>query len=85
MMPSASVVAIGLALTGLGTVLLLLSLRSKENDRQAELGSAGVVFIGPISIIIGGSSNWSILGIAAIVVFFVLVAAVMAQPEFLGL
>ncbi len=81
---SAPFLGLGLALTGLGTTLLLLSF-NQRNDDEKEYHSAGVIFLGPIPVSFGGRSRWAIMGIAVIVMIFLFVVAALAQPEILGL
>jgi uncharacterized membrane protein len=81
---SAPFLGLGLALTGLGTTLLLLSF-NKRNDDRKEHHYTGVIFLGPIPIASGGRNSWTSVGIAVVVIIFLFVAAAMAQPEILGL
>jgi len=81
---SAPFLGLGLALTGLGTTLLLLSFNQRNDDGE-EYSSVGVIFLGPIPIAFGGRSRWAIVGIAVTVMIFVFVVAALAQPEILGL
>ena len=74
---------LGLTMSGFGAVLLLLSLRSKLEKEAADFKASGVIFIGPIPIVLGGRSIWTIFGLAISVVAFIFVAAVMAQPDIL--
>jgi len=81
---SAPFLGLGLALTGLGTTLLLLSF-NQRNDDGKERHYTWVKFLGPIPINFGGRNRWTIVGIAVIVMIFLFVAAAMAQPDILGL
>ena len=78
---SASLLGLGLTLTGLGVIMVLLSLRRGEERDGVGHRAAGVVFIGPIPIVFGGSGRWAIVGIALVVIFAILVAMAMAQPS----
>jgi len=80
---SASLLRLGLALTGLGIILLLLSLRRRYESESIEFSASGVVFIGPIPIILGGRYKWAVIGIAVFVVI-ILYATAMAAPPPLG-
>ncbi len=74
---------LGLAMTGLGALLLLLSFRSSEwgeVDRKA----AGVVFIGPIPIVFGGRGRWAVIGVALVFVVVLLIVLVTFQPDLIG-
>ncbi len=81
---TAPFLGLGLAMTGLGTTLLLLSFNRRDDDGE-EYRSAGAIFLGPIPLAFGGKSRWAILGIAIIVMIFLFVVAALAQPEILGL
>jgi uncharacterized membrane protein len=73
---SAPVLGLGLAMMSLGVFLVLLSLWSREGEWTVERRSAGVVFVGPIPIALGGGRKWvfaAILG-ASIVAFLMAVA-----------
>jgi uncharacterized membrane protein len=74
---------LGLTMSGLGTVLLLLSFRSKLERVRTGFKTSGVIFLGPIPLVLGGKSIWTIIGLAISVVALIFVAAVVAQPEIL--
>ena len=81
---STALLGLGLTMTGLGTVMLLLSF-SKRGKRENSLNeAAGVIFIGPIPIVLAGRGKWVLVGIAAAVVIILLMAAVIAQPDIIG-
>ena len=82
---SPQALGLGLTMSGLGTILLLLSLRSKLEKEVTGFKASGVIFIGPIPIVLGGKSIWTIIGMAIVFVALIFVAAVMAQPEVLRL
>jgi uncharacterized protein (TIGR00304 family) len=73
----------GLTMSGLGTILLLLSFRSKLEKAETDFKASGVIFLGPIPIVLGGKSIWTIIGLAITVVALIFVAAVVSQPEIL--
>ena len=79
---SAPLLGIGLAMTGIGTILLLLSFKPRD---EGELRSTGIIFLGPNPLAFKGRGMWAIVGIATLVMIFIFVAAAMAQPEILGL
>ena len=72
-------------MSGLGTILLLLSFRSKLEKAQTNFKASGVIYLGPIPIVLGGKSIWTIIGLALSVVALIFVAAVVAQPDILGM
>jgi uncharacterized protein (TIGR00304 family) len=82
---SAPFLGLGLAMTGLGTILLLLSVIPRNEGEDVEYRSSGMIFLGPIPIVFGGRNRWAIAGITILAMIFLFVAAAMAQPEILGL
>ena len=82
---SPSILGLGLTLTGLGTLLLLLSLKNKSDSKSSDIVSKGIIFFGPIPIIFGGRNKWAIAVVVVSVMIVVYIAAVMAQPEIVGL
>ncbi len=76
---------LGFAMTVIGALLLFVSFRSREDgDRGVEFRSAGIIFIGPIPIVLGGRGKWMLMGIAVVAVITFLVVLSMAQPGSLG-
>ena len=82
---SQQALGLGLTMSGLGTILLLLSFRSKLEKAQTNFKASGVIYLGPIPIVLGGKSIWTIIGLALSVVALIFVAAVVAQPDILGM
>ena len=80
---SPQAIGLGLTMSGLETILLLLSFRSKLEKAETEFKASGVIFLGPIPIVLGGKSIWTIIGLAIAVVAIIFVAAAAAQPEIL--
>ena len=78
---SPQALGLGLTMSGLGAILLLLSLRSKLEKAETDFKASGVIFLGPIPIVLGGKSIWTIIGLAITVVALIFVAAVFAQPD----
>ncbi len=62
----------GLAMTFIGAYIVFLSLKARPNE--VETRGMGVIFIGPIPIVIGGNRKWIVvaLGITAIIIIFML-------------
>ena len=79
---SAQILSIGLVLTGLGVILLLLSLRRRHESDSMGFRSTGVIFFGPIPIILGGKNKWAIIGIAIFVVVIIYFTSTVALPAF---
>ena len=82
---SPQALGLGLTMSGLGAILLLLSLRSKLEQAETDFKATGVIFLGPIPLVLGGKSIWTIIGLAITMVALIFVAAVVAQPEILGM
>ena len=51
---SQQALGLGLTMSGLGTILLLLSFRSKLEEAETNFKASGVIFFGPIPIVLGG-------------------------------
>ena len=81
---SIPLLGLGLAMTGLGALLLLLSFRSSGERGEADHRVAGVVFIGPIPIVFGGRGRWAAIGAAFVLVIVLLIALATFQPELIG-
>ncbi len=82
---SQQALGLGLTMSGLGTILLLMSFRSKLEKAQTSFKASGVIYLGPIPIILGGKSIWTIIGLAVAVVALIFIAAVVAQPDIRGM
>ncbi len=82
---SPQALGLGLTMSGLGAILLLLSLRSKLEQAETDFKATGVIYLGPIPLVLGGKSIWTIIGLAITMVALIFVAAVVAQPEILGM
>ncbi len=54
---SAPFLGLGLAMTGLGTILLLLSFKPRDEGEDAGYRSSGVIFLGPILIVFGAGTG----------------------------
>jgi uncharacterized membrane protein len=74
----------GLALTGLGVLMLLLGMRHREGGGEVEGGAAGLIFIGPVPLVFGGRGRWMLFWIAAVFIFVILIVLAMAQPGPVG-
>jgi uncharacterized membrane protein len=70
----------GVALTLLGVYLVYLSLRAGPGELNAE--AVGVIFIGPIPIIVGGGRKWIIAALAVIAVIMLYMAS--RQTDLIG-
>jgi len=79
---SSGLLFVGVALTLLGAFLVYLSLRAGPGDVDAK--AVGVIFIGPIPIILGGSRKWIIaaLGVTAIIMLYMISKQI--RPDLIG-
>ena len=61
---------LGLAMTFVGAYMVYLSLRARPDEVKSK--SMGIIFIGPIPIILGGSRKWVVaaLGMTALLIIF---------------
>ena len=67
---SGGLLYLGLAMTIVGAYMVYLCLRARPGELQAK--GMGIIFIGPIPIVLGGSRKWIVaaLGVTALVIFF---------------
>ncbi|HUV55270.1 MAG TPA: DUF131 domain-containing protein [Candidatus Krumholzibacteriaceae bacterium] len=79
---SSGLLFVGVALTLLGALLVYLSLRAGPGELDAK--AAGVIFIGPIPIIVGGNRKWIIaaLGVTAIIMLYMISKQI--RPDLIG-
>jgi uncharacterized protein (TIGR00304 family) len=79
---SSGLLFVGVGLTLLGAFLVYLSLRADAGELDAE--AAGVIFIGPIPIILGGGRKWIIaaLGVTAILMLYMISRQI--RPDLIG-
>jgi uncharacterized membrane protein len=70
---------------GIGTILLLLSFKPRDEGEDTGYYSLGGIFLGPIPIVIRGMNRQAIVGIAVLAMISLFVVVAMAQPEILGL
>jgi len=73
---------IGLLMTLIGALMVYISLQ--PNRKEIETKGMGIIFIGPIPIIIKGGRKWIVtaLGIAGIILFFIF--TVSQNPNIIG-
>lgn len=75
---------LGLTITGLGIVMVLLSLREEKDEERIRHGTMGVIFIGPIPIVFGGRGKLILVGIAIAVVISLLLMVIASQSALIG-
>jgi len=68
---------LGLATMGLGIILLLLSLRPRNDEERVEHRAAGVIFMGPIPIVFIGKGKWILFGVAVTAMIMLLIVVAM--------
>ena len=81
---STPLLVLGLALTAVGTVMVLLSFRPRDREGDVEHRGVGVIFIGPIPIVFGGKGRWIYIGIAVAAVIALLLVAASMRPDLIG-
>ncbi len=74
----------GFTLTAVGTVLLLLSFRLSGGRDGFEHSGAGVIFIGPVPIILGGKGRLAILGVVVFAVIALMLMVASIFPDIIG-
>jgi len=79
---SSGILFVGVALTLLRALLVYLSLRAGPGEFDVK--AVGVVFIGSIPIIVGGSRKWIIaaLGVTAIIMLYMISKQI--RPDLIG-
>lgn len=79
---SSGFLALGLSLTIVGVVMVYISLRAGSLEAQSK--GLGVIFIGPIPLIVGGSGKWVLtaLGVAALVMMVLMIRVF--EPNMIG-
>lgn len=78
---SALFLAIGILTTALGFLMVLLSLRA--SSEELEHRSTGIIFVGPIPIILGGKRTWiTVAMVTAFIIVFIFLAVY--QPQLVG-
>lgn len=81
---SAPLLVLGLMMTAVGVALIFLSLRPRRGREEVEQRGVGVVFIGPIPIVFGGSGKWAVIGVAVAMVIALLLVAASKRPDLIG-
>jgi uncharacterized membrane protein len=77
---SAPVLGLGLAMMGLGVFLVLLSAWPRNERAVIERRSVGVIFIGPIPIVLGGGRKWIFTAILGASIVAMLLAVALIGP-----
>lgn len=79
---SGGFLALGLIMTIAGAIMVYLSLRARPSEVQSK--GVGVIFIGPIPIVIGGSRKWVLAALVLAAVIMVVMIARAAEPNLIG-
>jgi uncharacterized membrane protein len=82
MIVSGGLLALGLIMTIAGAVMVYLSLRARPSEVQSK--GVGVIFIGPIPLVIGGSRKWVLAALGVAAVIMVVMIARAAEPNLIG-
>ena len=77
---SSPVLGLGLAMMGLGVFLVLLSIWPRDEEAFVESRSVGVIFIGPIPIILGGTRTWVVAAILGGSIVALILAMALIRP-----
>jgi len=79
---SSGLLALGLIITFAGVIMVYLSLRARPSEVQSK--GMGVIFIGPIPLVIGGSRKWVLAALGVAAVIMVVMIAKAAEPNLIG-
>ncbi|HUV33455.1 MAG TPA: DUF131 domain-containing protein [Candidatus Desulfaltia sp.] len=82
MVVSGGFLALGLTMTVIGAIMVYLSLRARPSEAQSK--GVGVIFIGPIPLVIGGSRKWVLAALGVAAVIMVVMIARAAEPNLIG-
>lgn len=77
---STPVLGLGLAMMGLGVFLVLLSIWPRDEEAVVESRSVGVIFVGPIPIVLGGNRKWLFAAILGGSIVALLLAVALIRP-----
>jgi uncharacterized protein (TIGR00304 family) len=79
---SGGLLFLGFAMTVVGAYMVYLSLRAHPGEVESK--GLGIIFIGPIPIILGGSRKWIVaaLGVTALLMIFMLTKSM--DPSLIG-
>jgi uncharacterized membrane protein len=81
---STPLLGLGFALTGVGVLLIIQSLKSGEAQRKLNRNSFGVLFLKPLPIILGGRGRWILVGTATFIIILFLLTLASSQPAVIG-
>lgn len=84
MIVSTTLLGLGFALTGVGVLMILQSLKSGEAQRKYNKNSFGVLFLRPIPIVLGGRGRWILVGMATFILVLFLLTLASSQPTMIG-
>jgi uncharacterized membrane protein len=79
---SSSLLAIGLAITVIGVVMVYVSLRAGPGEARS--GGAVVLFVGPVPIVLSGGRRWVLVAFAATAIIILVMVVRSAQPGLVG-
>ena len=71
---------LGLAMMSLGVFLVLLSIWPRDEKTVVESRSVGVIFVGPIPIVLGGNRKWLFAAILGSSIVALLLAVALIGP-----
>jgi len=79
---SSGFLAVGLAMTVIGVVMVYMSLRAGPGEAQSR--GAAVLFIGPIPVVLSGGRRLVLVAFAASAVLILLMVVRSIQPSLVG-
>lgn len=79
---SSILLAVGLAMTFIGIVMVYVSLRAGPSEARS--GGAAVLFVGPIPIVLSGGRRWVLVAFAASAIIILAMMVWSAQPNLVG-
>ena len=84
MIVSTPMLGLGFALTGVGFLMILQSLKLGVEQRKMNGNSFGALFLGPIPIFLGGRGRWILVGMATFILILFPITLASSQPTMMG-
>ncbi|MFH2111908.1 MAG: DUF131 domain-containing protein [Candidatus Bathyarchaeota archaeon] len=79
---SGGFLALGLTLTVIGVIMVYISLRARPSEVQSR--GVGVIFIGPIPLVMGGDRKLVLAALGVAAVIMVVIIARAAESNLIG-
>jgi uncharacterized membrane protein len=84
MIVSTPLLGLGIALTGVGFLMILQSLKLGEEHRKLNRNSYGVLSLGHIPLLFGSRGRWILVGIAIFILILFFITMASSQPTMIG-